>query len=135
MSFAIEFQKKETYQSLDAGITINVILRYGNREQPCPAKIDTGAEFCLFNRTLADALQIDVESGYRERFSTLGGGIIAYGQEIELETLGLRFQSYVYFAENYAVNRNLLGRQGWLQLVVFGLNDYKNEFYLSPNVE
>jgi len=135
MSFTIEFQKKETYQSLDAGITINVILRYGNREQPCPAKVDTGAEFCLFNRTLADALEIDVESGFREKFSTLGGGIVAYAHEIELETLGLRFQSYVYFAESYAVQRNLLGRQGWLQLVKLGLDDYRSELYLSPNQE
>ena len=135
MSFTIEFQKKETYRSLDAGITIDVILRYANREQPCPAKVDTGAEFCLFNRTLADVLEIDVESGYREKFSTLGGGIFAYGHEIELETFGLRFQSYVYFAESYAVNRNLLGRQGWLQLVKLGLDDYKSAIYLSPNQE
>ncbi len=135
MSFQIEFQKKETYPSVKAGITINAILRYGNHEQVCPAKIDTGAEFCLFNRTLADSLAIDVESGYQEKFSTLGGGIIAYAHEIELETLGLRFQSYVYFAENYAVNRNLLGRQGWLQLVKLGLDDYRSQLYLSPNQE
>lgn len=101
MSFSIEFQKRETYQSLDAGITIDVILRYANREQPCPAKVDTGAESCLFNRTLADVLEIEVESGCREKFSTLGGGIYAYGHDIELETVGLRFRSYVYFAEGY----------------------------------
>ena len=135
MSFTIEFQKKETYQSLDAGIAINVTLRYGNREQPCPAKVDTGAEFCLFNRTLTDALEIDVESGFRQKFSTLGGGIFAYGHEVELETLGLSFQSYVYFAEGYEIKRNLLGRQGWLQLVKIGLDDYKSELYLSPNDE
>jgi len=135
MSFQIEFQKKEIYPSVKEGITINAILRYGNREQVCPAKVDTGAEFCLFNRTLADSLAIDVESGYQEKFSTLGGGIIAYAHEIEIETLGLRFQSYVYFAESYAVNRNLLGRQGWLQLVKLGLDDYNSELYLSPNQE
>ena len=135
MSFQIEFQKKEIYPSVKAGITINAILRYGNREQVCPAKVDTGAEFCLFNRTLADSLAIDVESGYREKFSTLGGGVFAYAHEIELETLGLRFQSHVYFAENYEVKRNLLGRSGWLQLVTLGLNDYKSVLYLSPNEE
>jgi hypothetical protein len=135
MSFQIEFQNKEIYPSVKTGITINAILRYGNREQVCPAKVDTGAEFCLFNRTLADSLAIDVESGYQEKFSTLGGGIVAYAHEIELETLGLRFQSYVYFAESYAVNRNLFGRQGWLQLVKLGLDDYRSELYLSPNQE
>ena len=66
-------------------------------------------------------------------FSTLGGNVTAYAHEIELETVGLRFQSYVYFAESYAVRRNLLGRRGWLQLVQLGLDDYHNELYLNPN--
>lgn len=84
-------------------------------------------QFCIFERGVADELEINVESGYREKFPTLGGGIYAYGHEVELETLGLRFQSYVYFAEGYEIKRNLLGRQGWLQLVKLGLEDYKSE--------
>lgn len=135
MTFSIDFQKKENYKSLEAGITIGAILRYADAETACEAKVDTGSQFCLFRGILADALEIDVESGYRQNFSTLGGGIVAYAHQIELETLGLKFESYVYFAESYAVNRNLLGRNGWLQLVTLGLNDYKSEIYLSPNVE
>ncbi len=135
MTFSIGFQRKENYPSLDAGITIPAILRYGNLQTECSAKIDTGSQFCLFERGVADDLEINVESGFREKFSTLGGGIVAYAHEVELETLGLRFQSYVYFAESYVVNRNLLGRQGWLQLVTLGLKDYKSELYLSPNIE
>jgi len=135
MTFPIDFQKKETYPSLDVGITIRAILRYGNLQTGCAAKIDTGAQFCLFERGVADDLEIDVEGGYREKFSTLGGGVVAYAHEVELETLGLRFQSYVYFADSYAVNRSLLGRQGWLQLVKLGLDDYRSELYLSPNQE
>ena len=135
MTFPVEFEKKAFYKSLAAGITIEAILRYGNFSANCCAKIDTGAEVCLFGRDIADILEIDVESGYREKFSTLGGGIFAYAHQIELETLGLRFVSHVYFAENYEVKRNLLGRIGWLQLVMLGLNDYKNEIYLSPHDE
>lgn len=135
MSFQIDFKKKEHYESIKTGITIDAVLRYGESEVICPAKIDTGSEFCLFARAFADALDIDLESGYCENFSTLGGGIIGYPHQIELETLGLRFQSYVYFAENYSINRSLLGRQGWLQLVKLGLNDYESEICLSSNLE
>jgi hypothetical protein len=131
MPFPIEFEKKQIYDSLKTGITIDVILRDGNQEQLCPAKIDTGSEVCLFSRALADLLEIDVESGYREIFSTLAGDLIAYQHELELEALGLRFQSKIYFAESYAVRRNLLGRRGFLQLVTFGLNDYDCELYLN----
>jgi hypothetical protein len=56
---------------------------------------------------------------------------MAYGHEVELETLGLRFQSLIYFPESYTVRRNILGRQGWLQLVKLGLIDYDCELYLS----
>ncbi len=135
MSFPIDFHKKETYDSLKTGITIDAILRFGANEQSCSAKVDTGSEYCFFTRIIADALEIDVESGYREKFSTLGGGVIGYAHQIELETLGLRFQSYVYFADSYSINRNLLGRQGWLQLIKLGIDDYRSEIYLASNVE
>jgi len=135
MTFPIDFQQQTNYPSLDIGITIPAILRYGVLQTECSAKIDTGSQFCLFERRIAEYLEIDVESGFRESFSTLGGGIIGYAHEIELETLGLRFQSYVYFAASYSVQRNLLGRHGWLQLVKLGLDDYRSEIYLSPNQE
>lgn len=132
MSFSLNFLRKEIYDSLKTGINIEAVLRYGNLQESCFAKIDTGAEVCLFQREIAESLEIDVESGYRERFETLAGGLFAYQHEIELETLGLRFQSTIYFAESYAVRRNLLGRRGWLQPVTLGLNDYDCELYLNP---
>ncbi len=99
------------------------------------AKIDTGAEFCIFARDFGEELNIDIESGYQKHISTLSGNLSAFGHTIELETLGLKFDSLVYFAEDYSLNRNLLGRQGWLQLIRIGLDDYKSEIYISPNQE
>lgn len=134
MTYQVEYQHKARYKSLAYGITIETILRSGGLETSCDAKVDTGAEVCLFERSVADTLDIEVESGYRERFSTLAGGVIGYAHPIELETVGLRFQTYVYFAESYSVRRSLLGRQGWLQLVRLGLDDYHSELYLSANL-
>ena len=59
------------------------------------------------------------------------GVLTAYGHEVVLETLGLQLQTVVYFAESYEVKRNLLGRQGWLQLIRLGIVDYDSELYLS----
>lgn len=101
MSFQIEFQKSEIFKQLDVGISIETALHHGNRKTNCLAKIDTGSQVCLFARDYADILEIEVETGFREKVSTLAGGLIAYAHQIELETLGLRFQSYVYFAESY----------------------------------
>ncbi|PYS63381.1 MAG: hypothetical protein DMF74_10285 [Acidobacteria bacterium] len=63
---------------------------------------------------------------------TLTGVLTAYGHEVVLETLGVQLQTLVYFAEGAEMRRNLLGRQGWLQLVRIGLVDYDSELYLSP---
>lgn len=98
-------------------------------------KLIPEAEFCLFARELGEKLEIDIESGIKENLSTLAGNLLAFGHYVELETLGLKFDSLVYFAKEYALNRNLLGRQGWLQLVKLGLDDYRSEIYISPQDE
>ena len=133
--YQLNFQKKAEFDSLETGITIKAILRYGDAETACLAKVDTGAEICLFTREVGEFLEIDIESGYKKRLSTLAGGLSAFGHTVELETLDLKFDTFVYFAEDYALDRNLLGRQGWLQLIKLGLDDYRSEIYISPNDE
>ncbi len=135
MSYQLDYAVKHIYDSLEIGITLKATLRRNELSISVNAKIDTGAEFCLFAREYAEALNIEVETGFKQNLSTLAGNLAAFGHNVELETLGLKFDSFVYFAEDYALNRNLLGRQGWLQLVKLGLDDYRNEIYISPNDE
>lgn len=135
MRYEIEFAVKQVYDSREVGVTIETILRRNDLSVVLNAKVDTGAEFCLFARELGEKLDIDVESGYRKNLSTLAGDLSAFGHYVELETLGLKFDSLVYFAQDYSLNRNLLGRQGWLQLIKIGLDDYRSEIYISPNQE
>ncbi len=97
---------------LKLGITIKATLRLGDASTICGAKIDTGSEFCLFGREFAEELEIEVESRYKKNLSTLAGSLSAYGHSIELETLGLKFDTFVYVAADYSLQRNLLGRQG-----------------------
>jgi hypothetical protein len=135
MSHQLNFAIKHIYDSTKVGITIKTTLRINELFVSLNTKIDTGSEYCLFKREFGEALGIEVETGYQQNLSTLAGGLAAYGHYVELETFGLKFDSFVYFAEDYSLNRNLLGRQGWLQLIKLGLDDYKNEIYISPQVE
>ncbi len=79
--------------------------------------------------------EIDIETGFEKKLITLAGGLTAFGHYVELETLGLKFDTMVYFAADYALQRNLLGRQGWLGLIKIGLDDYRSEIYINPNDE
>ena len=131
MSFHLAFTKFHRYDSSLDGIQIKAVLRSGAVTVDCDAKLDTGAAGCLFARELGESLGLDIESGYRRNFGTLTGSFVAFGHEVVLETLGLAFDTMVYFPQEYDIRRNLLGRQGWLQLVQLGLVDYDSEIYLS----
>ena len=127
----LSFTRRETYNSLASGISLETTLRFGELFINCEAKIDTGAEVCLFQRAIGEALQIPIEGGLKKRLETLTGVLTAYGHQVVLETLGLQLQTIVYFAASDEVKRNLLGRQGWLQLIRLGIVDYDRELYLS----
>ena len=131
MSFQLSFSRREKYSSLARGINLETTLRFGDLFINCEAKVDTGAEVCLFQRAIGEALEIPIEHGVKKRLETLTGVLTAYGHEVVLELLGLQLQTVVYFAESDEVRRNLLGRQGWLQLIRLGIVDYDNELYLS----
>jgi hypothetical protein len=131
MTFQLSFSRREKYSSLATGIDLETTLRFGDLFINCEAKVDTGAEVCLFQRAIGEAIEIPIENGVKKRLETLTGVLTAYGHEVVLELLGLQLQTVVYFAESDDVRRNLLGRQGWLQLIRLGIVDYDNELYLS----
>lgn len=131
MPFQLSFSRREKYGSLATGINLETTLRFGNLFINCEARVDTGAEVCLFQRAIGEALEIPIENGVKKRLETLTGVLTAYGHEVVLELLGLQLQTVVYFAESDEVRRNLLGRQGWLQLIRLGIVDYDSELYLS----
>lgn len=109
MAHQLVFNLRHEYDSREEGITIEAALSLGNRRAVTHAKVDPGAQVCLFQREIADELEIDVESGHRITLGTLAGSLIAYGHTVKLSTLGLEFDSHVYFAEHYGLPRNLLG--------------------------
>ena len=128
----LNFQLLYRFARTREGITIPVSLGWGGLIERAQAKIDTGAENCLFRREIGEALGIEIESGLFKTFSTLTGTIPAYGHEVQLQSFDLSFQSFVYFAESYDLPRNLLGSIGWFRNLRFGLVDYEELLYLSP---
>lgn len=55
----------------------------------------------------------------------------AFGHEVVLQTCGMAFPSFVYFAKYPGLQRNLLGRRGWLRQLRIGIVDYDSLICLS----
>ncbi len=84
MSSAITFAEIWHYPDDHAGITIPTVLGYGNRIVTATAKIDTGAEYCLFDRDYGERLGLTIEEGLPLSLETLTGTLGAFGHEISI---------------------------------------------------
>ncbi len=130
-AYQLSFAKRHAYSPADEAVIVPVVLRTPGGTLKLFAKIDTGAVHCFFSRELAQELSIDVESGWRERFGTVVGSFFAYGHEVTIEVLGVEFLTTVYFYEDAAPKRNVLGRRGWLDRIRLGLIDHDSTLYFS----
>jgi predicted aspartyl protease len=108
-----------------------VSLRYAGRETEFIASVDTGASFCVFQRLHAETLGIPLESGAPTRISTVAGGFLAFAHRVAVSVLGIDVEATVYFADDSAMPRDVLGQTGWLDRIRLGVVDYNRQVYLS----
>jgi hypothetical protein len=73
-------------------------------------------------------LNLEIEAGDLRIFRTATEGVDAFGHAVELDVLGFKFESKVYFSGDERINKNLLGRAGWLDRIRLGLVDYDGNF-------
>ena len=97
MPHQLIFHRKHKYTHSAQGITLEVTLQRGGIYSHCQAKVDTGAQICLFAREIGEDLGLDIESGAEITLETLAGKFIAYGHELILDLLETQFYSTVYF--------------------------------------
>ncbi|MFN7923251.1 MAG: retropepsin-like aspartic protease [Bryobacteraceae bacterium] len=107
------------------------MVTHGANSTRLTAKVDTGAEFCLFSRAHAETLGIVVESGLLCELRTVNGSFRAYGHDVRIRVLGIEFDLMAYFAADSSIHRSLLGRRGWLDRVRIGIIDHDQLLYLS----
>ena len=130
MAEYLSFANVYRYSDDEHGITLPVVLHHGGLTYITSAKVDTGAEVCLFTREVGEGLGLIIEEGMPLELNSLNGTVETFGHEVLLQTGDLAFTSFVYFSK-YPVHRNLLGRQGWLRQLRIAIVDYDNLLYLS----
>ncbi|MEQ1603351.1 MAG: aspartyl protease family protein [Pyrinomonadaceae bacterium] len=131
MAHDLTFETLIDYDTGVPGISINVELRLRDSSITVLAKVDTGSDSCIFSRECGERLGFEIESGEKQIFGTASGSFIAYSHPVTLVTAPFSFDSTVYFAHDEGFDRNVLGRFGWLDRVLVGINDYDGKLYLS----
>lgn len=131
MPYQITFDHLFSYDAGAPGISIEITLKLSLIHLTIPAKIDTGAANSIFARHYGEQLGLDIESGYRQMFSTAAGNFVAYGHNLTMQLADIEFGALVFFAEEENFNRNVIGRFGGLDHLRIGLVDYEGKLYLS----
>lgn len=131
MAETLSFNTLFQYDTRKSGITVPVRLEWGGRRTEFKAKIDSGSSACIFARNYGEDLGLNIENGSPQRFETVTGGFLTYGHEVTLATPGIDLITTIYFAADATFNRNVPGRQGWIDRIRLGLVDYEGKLYLS----
>ena len=132
MSFRLNFDHHVSYDDeRDRGISIPVRLSANDRSCLITAKLDTGCDFCIFERRWGDWLGLDIESGSERVFRTMAGNFVTHQHAVIVETCGIQFESVVYFARDGAVSRSFVGRGGWLDHFRLAIVHYERDLFLS----
>ena len=128
---SLGFDQRHRYQG-DHGIGVPVLLRHGDHAVEFSAKVDTGAEFCIFQGAYGEQLGLDVEAGEPKSIGTaIGQGFLTFGHIVTVEVLSYTFESTIYFAQDKEFRRNVLGRNGWLNKCRIAIVDHDELLYLS----
>ena len=127
----LNFAEELRYPDDASGITIPVLLTYRGKSLRVAAKVDTGAQVCLFVQEVGLRLGLPVEQGTPIILSSISGSVDAFGHDVVLQTGALAFEGLVYFARYPGLPRNVLGRQGWLRNLRMAVVDYDCLLYLG----
>ena len=132
MPVTLDFSISHRYDSRADGIEVPVTIRVGAQSVEFSAKLDTGAASCIIERRYGEMLGLNIEGGRLQRFRTAAGAFSAFEHEVDIEVFGIGFSALVYFAQEAAFPRSVLGRNGWLDRLRIGLIAYDGMLYLSP---
>lgn len=133
MPVTLTFSREHNYGGYPgSAIVIPIHLKLGNnRPVRILAKLDTGAEYCIFKREHGEALQLDIERGIPRDFRTANGTFSTFGHAVTIECFDWEFDATVYFAADYEFERNVLGRAGWLHQFRIAIIDHDTKLHLS----
>lgn len=115
---------------------VQVALRYGDRQQPVLALVDSGAVDSLFPAVLGPPLGINVPDGQRKIYFGIGGqSSIAFVHEIHLQVAG--FKTWVKMKIGFldTLQIPLLGQSGFFENYQIIFERFRYQFEIYPKID
>ncbi len=109
---------------------LSIHLTYESIVVHLPALIDTGADYTIFSREVAESLGINVELGKMIVLEGAGGNIVGYLHPINVELCGKVIEVMACFSGKDDIPEHILGRKDVLNHFQFTLS--KDWFELEP---
>lgn len=113
---------------------IPIGLTVGSEPFDYSALIDSGADFCIFDAGIAEALKLDVRSGKRISFSGIqeAGGAEAFLHDVTILIGGARHTITIGFSYDIAKDGyGILGQKGFFDIFSVKFNYPKEEIELK----
>lgn len=116
---------------------VPIKILYQDRAVQYAALIDSGADFCIFDAQIGEALGLDVRSGTRAKFGGIqsGGPAEAFLHQLALEIGGRRFNATVAFSYEIApYGYAILGQKGFFDFFIVKFDLVKEEIEIKERV-
>jgi hypothetical protein len=131
----LDFNVRYEYAQSRSGIEVPIRLSVGaDHSVEFLAKVDSGADFCIFQREYAELLELRMHEGVHRRFSTATGAFDTRGHVVKISCLGYDVESEVFFSVEEGFPRNVLGLHGWLEKFRFAVVHYDRSIYLATTM-
>jgi hypothetical protein len=128
----LDFNVRYEYAQSRSGIEVPVCLSVdADHSVEFLAKVDSGADFCIFQREYAELLELRMDQGVHRMFATATGTFDTRGHMVKISCLGYEVESQVFFSVEGAFPRNVLGLGGWLEKFRLAVVHYDRTICLS----
>ncbi|MBI4426719.1 MAG: hypothetical protein HY567_04020 [Candidatus Kerfeldbacteria bacterium] len=113
---------------------ISIKVRYGTRDVDYFTLIDSGADFCIFDAEIGEAVGIAIERGEQIEFGGIQArtGSIGYLHDITISVGGLTYETRVAFSREIAEHGfGILGQKGFFDIFSITFDYQKEEIILK----
>lgn len=110
---------------------IEVVVGHSGRALAVRALVDSGATFSVFQPEVAEYLGVEIKRGQKIHLSGIGGRILGYLHNMDLDLAGQRFKCKIVFSPAFNVSFNLLGRDNFFAPFVISFAEAKRKIIMS----